>query len=436
MNSTETDQFAHAYMLARKSQPAEPAWLAELRDEGIENFRALGLPTVKHEEWRWTNLKRLVDVAFAPAADVPVTEAELAPYLIDGADRIRLVFVNGRYAENLCKTPPMQDDLVIQPISRVLTSSEGLHIKLGRYAEQANPFVALNTALFADGAYIRAGNSLSLELPIHIIHVSTAAAEPAVVSPRTLILAGEGAEIRVIETFVGLGTGVRLVNAVSEIVAKGNAKIRHIKLLRESNDTTHIGWKEVRIERDAEVVSHSVGLDAGLARNEVHAVLSAEGASCTLNGLVLGRGNQHFDNHIVVDHVRPHGTSKQLYRSVVDDKARSVFSGKVIVRPGANGTDAHQTNNNLLLSNDAKVDTKPQLEIYTDDVKCSHGATSGQLDPEAVFFLRARGLDARSARSLLTYAFAKEVIDQIKMDPVRMHLEKLIRERFAGLLGS
>jgi Fe-S cluster assembly protein SufD len=436
MNTTETDQFAHAYTLLRKSQPDEPAWLSELRDEGFENFRALGLPTVKHEEWRWTNLKRIVDVSFSPAPPVEVTEAELAPYLIDGADRIRLVFVNGRFAEKLCKTPPIPDDLVIQPLSRVLTSNEGLQLKLGRYAEQVNPFTALNTALFADGVYIRAGNSLSLELPIHIIHVSTEAAEPVVVSPRALILAGNGAEIRVIESFVGLGTGVRLVNAVSEIVAKGNAKIRHIKLLRETGDTTHIGWNEVRVERDAEVVAHSISLEAGLARNDVHAVLSAEGASCTLNGLVLGRGSQHFDNHIVVDHVRPHGTSNQLYRSVVDDKSRSVFSGKVIVRPGANGTDAHQTNNNLLLSSEAKVDTKPQLEIYTDDVKCSHGATSGQLDPEAVFFLRARGLDERSARSLLTYAFAKEVVDQIRMDPVRNQLEKLITERFSGLLGS
>ncbi|MBZ0135297.1 MAG: Fe-S cluster assembly protein SufD [Planctomycetes bacterium] len=436
MTTRTQNRFAHTYTLLRKALPDEPGWLSELRDEAFENFKALGLPTVKHEEWRWTNLKRIADTDFVPAELAEVSEAQLAKYLIEDADEIRLVFVNGHFADKLSKLPTIPDGLVIEPISRVLGSDEGLQVKLGRFAEPTQPFTALNTALFTDGAYIRAGNSLTIQTPIHVLYVSTDSDAPAVSSPRTLVLAGESSELRVIESFVGHGNSPRLVNSVTEIVAKGNAAVRHVKLLRESDGTSHLGWTELNVERDANVSSHSINLDAGLARNDVHAVLAAEGANCSLNGLVLGRDRQHFDNHIVVDHVRPHGTSSQLYRAVVDDKSRSVFAGKVIVRQGAHGTDAQQQNNNLLLSNDAKVDTKPQLEIYTDDVKCSHGATSGQLNPEAIFFLRCRGLDETHARNLLTYAFANNVIEHIKIDPVRLALEKLLTERFAGLLGG
>jgi Fe-S cluster assembly protein SufD len=238
-----------------------------------------------------------------------------------------------------------------------------------------------------------------------------------------------------IESFVGLREGGRFVNGVSEIALHQNAHVRHIRLLRETAATTHIGWNEVRQDRDSSYVGHSVSLGAKLARNNVNVMLTGEGADCTLNGLVLGQQTQHFDNHVVVDHVRPRCTSRQLYRSVVDDKARSAFSGKVIVRPGAAGTDANQQNNNLLLSDDARVDTKPQLEIYCDDVKCSHGATSGQLDAAAMFFLRSRGLDYKQARNVLTYAFANDVVERIKIDPAREHLEELMRQRFQGLLG-
>lgn len=436
MTTQTQDRFAHTYTLLRKTLPDEPGWVSELRDEAFENFRALGLPTVKHEEWRWTNLKRIADTDFVPGEPAEISEEQLADFLIEGADEIRLVFVNGHFADKLSKLPEIPDGLVIQPISRVLDSDEGLQVKLARFAEPAQPFTALNTALFTDGAYIRAGNSLTIETPIHVLHLSTDSDTPSASSPRTLLLAGESSELRVVESFAGLGNKPRFVNAVTEIVAKGNAQVRHVKLLRESAGTSQFAWNEINVERNANVTSHSINLDAGLARNDVHAVLAAEGAHCNLNGLVLGRDSQHFDNHIVVDHVRPHGSSNQLYRAVVDDKSRSVFAGKVIVRQGANGADAQQQNNNLLLSDNAKVDTKPQLEIYTDDVKCSHGATSGQLDPEAIFFLRCRGLDETHARNLLTYAFANDVIEHIRIDPVRLALEKIMTERFAGLLGG
>ena len=437
MNMTQTeDQFTHAYATLRKALPQEPGWVSELREEAFENFRALGLPTIKHEEWRWTNIKRIASTDWVPAGPARISEDDLRPWLIKDADEIRLVFVNGHFAETLSKIPPLPEGLVVQPISRVLESDEALQLKLARYAAHTNPFTALNTAMFTDGAYIRAGNSLTIETPVHVLYVSTDVEQLQASSPRTLVFAGESADLRVVESFVGLGSSPRFVNSVSEIVAKGNARIRHVKLLRETDSTSHVGWNEVNVERDANVRSHAICLGAGLARNDVHAVLAAEGSHCDLNGLVLGRGSQHFDNHVVADHVRPHASSNQLYRAVVDDKSRSVFAGKIIVRPGADGTDAHQNSNNLLLSDDAKVDTKPQLEIYTDDVKCSHGATSGQLDKDGIFFLRTRGLDEQAARNLLTYAFANDVIEHIEIDAVRVALETIMTERFAELLGG
>ena len=413
----------------------EPDWLAELRRDAAYSFVALGLPTIKHEEWRWTNLKAL-NTDFTPAPAAEVTEADLASYLIPEADDIRLVFVNGHLADKLTRLPRVPKDLVIEPLSRVLATSERLDLKLSRHTPQAEAFTALNTAMFTDGAYIRVGNALNFETPIHILYVSTETASPVVSTPRSLILAGENATFRVIESYVGLGNSPRFVNALTELALKPGAQVRHVKLLRETDATVHIGRHEFHVERDAQLTSHNINLSAKLARNATHAVLASEGAFCNLNGLVLGNGSQHFDHHVEVDHVRPHGRSNQLYRSVVDDKSRSVFSGKIVVRPGANGTDAQQQNNNLLLSDDAKVDTKPQLEIYTDDVKCSHGATSGRLDEESIFFLRARGLDEKAARGLLTFAFANDVIEQIKIDPVREHLEAIMRERLHGLLES
>lgn len=438
MTATKTeDHFAHTYTALRKSLPDEPGWVSELRDEGFENFKALGLPTVKHEEWRWTNVKPIAQGEYEPAPKTEISEDDLAPYLVEGADEIRLVFVNGHFDEKLSKTPRIPEGLVIQPIMRVEGSDEGIELKLARFADhQAQAFTALNTATFRDGAYIRASRGLTVETPIHVLYVSTDSDKPTMSAPRTLILAGETAELMVIESYVGLGEAPRFVNSVTEVVAKQSAQVKHVKLLHETDATNHVGWNEFRVDRDANVSAHCINLGAGLARNDIHASLIEEGAHITLNGLVLGHGKQHFDNHLEIDHIRPHCTSNQLYRSVVDDKSRSVFSGKVIVRQGADGTVAEQQNNNLLLSDTAKVDTKPQLEIYADDVKCAHGATSGQLDPEAVFFLRTRGLNEKAARNILTYAFANDIIEHISIDPVRLKLEDIMTQRFAGLLGG
>ncbi|MBK8205254.1 MAG: Fe-S cluster assembly protein SufD [Planctomycetes bacterium] len=414
-------------------QSAEPAWLSELRQDAADSFAALDVPTIRHEDWRYTNLKPLLALKLAAAAPARITPDDLKPWLIEGADEIRLVFVNGFYDSTLSRIPALPQGVLIAPISQLLGEEEGLPSKLARYADHhAQPFTALNTALFTDGAYIRAGQNAVLETPVHVLYVSTGG---QINAPRTLVLAGEHAGLRLVESFVGLSGDVRFVNTVSEVMLAAGANVRHAKLLRDTA-ATHIGWNEVRQDRDSTYTHHSISLDAQLARHNVNVMLAGEGATCTLNGLVLGNDTQHIDNHLIMDHMRPRCTSNQLYRSVVDGKSHSVFSGKVIVRPGAAGTDAKQQNNNLLLSDDARAETKPQLEIYCDEVKCAHGATSGQLDPDAVFFLRSRGLDTRQARNLLTYAFANDVVEHIKMDAVRQHLEEVMHERFHGLLGE
>lgn len=430
----QTENPLQALIDAHTASKAEPAWLSELRADAADSFAALGVPTVRHEEWRYTSLKSLLALKLAPAAHAAVLEADLKPYFIAGADDIRLVFVNGHFDAALSKLPTLPQGLLVAPLSsQFRTDDEGLPSKLARYADHhAQPFTALNMALFSDGAYIRAGRDAQLETPVHVLYVATA---PQATAPRTLLLAGENAGLTLIESFVGLGKAAGFCDAVSEIVLQQGAHVQHTRLLRDGV-AYHIGWNEVRQDRDSNYTHNSISLQAQLARNDVNVMLTGEGANCTLHGLVLGAGSAHVDNHIVVDHVRPRCVSKQLYRSVVDEKARSVFSGKVIVRPGAAGTDAQQQNNNLLLSDDARADTKPQLEIYCDDVKCSHGATSGQLDAAAVFFLRSRGLDVQQARNVLTYAFANEIIEQVTIEPVRSHLEGVMRQRFHGLLGD
>jgi Fe-S cluster assembly protein SufD len=414
----------------------EPEWLTGVRKDAAESLSELGFPTIRHEEWRWTNLKPLLAHTYVPAAPAELSEDDIRAHLIEGADEIRLVFVNGRFSKALSRLPELEDGLLVAPMANMLDDEEGLSSKLARYADHhAEPFVALNTALFTDGAYIRAGRDAVLNQPVHVLHVSSADDHTPLVAPRLLVQAGEHASLQVIESFVGLGESPRFIDSVAEVALAPGAKVRHAKILHEADNAFHIGWNEVRVDRDAEYHHDNINLQAALSRTNLNVMLTGEGAHADLKGLVLGRGSAHFDNHLLMEHVRPHCTSNQLYRSVVDDKSRSVFSGKIVVRPGALGTDAQQQNNNLLLSDDARVDTKPQLEIYADDVKCSHGATSGQLDQDAVFFMRTRGMDEQQARDVLTYAFANDVIEQVAIEAAQEHLQQAVRQRFQGLLG-
>ena len=301
-------------------------------------------------------------------------------------------------------------------------------------------FSALNTAFLEDGAYVHVARSTILEAPIHLLFVSTAHAEPIVTHPRNLIVAGENSQVTVIEEYISLGAGASqgsaaLCNTATELVAADHSVVSHFMIEREDVQTFNVSTLRIQQGRAANVSSHSVLAGGGIVRNNVHPVLAGEGGECLINGLFVGSGRQHLDNYMLVEHASPHCASRQFYNGILAERAHGVFHGRIIVHKDAQKTDAKQTNRNLLLSDTAQIDTKPQLEIYADDVKCTHGATIGQIEESALFYLRSRGIDEASARRLLLVAFASECLERMKEGPARTHVEKLINESLRPLAG-
>jgi Fe-S cluster assembly protein SufD len=300
-----------------------------------------------------------------------------------------------------------------------------LETHLARYAtSDLTPFVALNTAFLGEGAFVSLPRNAVVENTIHLLFVSTESATPTASHPRTLILAGENSQATLIETYVGTEGATYLTNAVTEIVLEANAHLDHVKVQQESLSAYHVAYQKTQMGRSSVFRSHSIVLGGAIARNDANAFLGGEGGECTLNGLTLGQGKQLLDNHTAIDHAVPHCNSHELYKSILNDQARGVFNGKIFVQKDAQKTDAKQTNQTLLLSKAAQINTKPQLEIFADDVKCTHGATIGQLQEEPLFYLRSRGIGLEEARSLLTYAFASEVLDGIRVEAVREQAHK------------
>jgi Fe-S cluster assembly protein SufD len=294
------------------------------------------------------------------------------------------------------------------------------------------PFAALNTAFVRDGAFVRVARGTVVERPLHLVFVSSAAAGPVVSYPRNLVLAGAGSQLAVVESYVGLEREVYFTDAVTEIALEDGAVVEHVKLQAESDKAFYFATLQARQARASQLVSHSFSLGGALVRNDLDTVFVEEGGECALNGLYLAAGRQHVDNHTAIDHARPHCTSRELYKGVLAGRARAVFNGKIVVRPDAQKTNARQTNRNLVLSDDTSVNSKPQLEIFANDVKCAHGATVGQVDKEALFYLRSRGLAAEVARDLLVYAFASELLDEIRTPAVREHLAARLAARLPG----
>jgi Fe-S cluster assembly protein SufD len=407
-------------------------WLCDLRKEGFARFAELGFPTTRDEEWKYTDVSPVAKLAFRPVLEPSpdgVTEAVLRPFRLAGA-AARLVFVNGWFAPDLSSVDGLPAGAVAGSLAAALRAGgEDVASYLGRFApHRDHAFAALNTAFLTDGGTI-------LAEPIHLLFVSTAAGPPdgpPLASPRNLLLAGTGSQLAVVESYVGLGHGVYLTNAVTEILVKDGAVVDHVKIQNESEKAFHFATVQVQQGRASQFVSHSFSLGGALTRNDLNAVFTEEGGECTLNGLYLAGGHQLVDNHTFIDHARPHGTSRQLYKGVLDGKARAVFNGKIVVRPDAQKTDARQTNRNLVLSEGATVDSKPQLEIFANDVKCAHGATVGQVDKEALFYLRSRGLTLATARHLLTYAFAGEILEDIRVRPAREYVAGLLAARLPG----
>lgn len=437
MSGVESHLALHA-RFAGSRRPDEPAWLPTLRKAALARFTELGFPTQRSESWRYTNVTRIAQTDFHLARDASrrPTRDELEALAFPVFACSLYVFVNGRFAPELSSPRSPAQGIRVESLADVLLRSPGcVEPHLARHADfEEQAFVALNSAFLDDGAFVQIPAHAEAAGPIHVVHLSIPGPEPLVSHPRTLIVVERGSRAAVLEDYVSLGTGTLFTNAVSEIVVGEGAHLEHVKLQREGDAVLHVGALHLRQDRDSRLVSHSISLGAALARHDIVAALDAEGADCTLNGLYAAADGQHVDHQTTLDHARPRGTSRELYKGVLAGSARGVFNGRVIVRADAQHTDSRQTNKNLLLSRDAEVNSKPQLEIAADDVKCSHGSSIGSLDEDALFYLRARGLAEPEARVLLTRAFASEVVNHIGILPLRPCIEELLVERLADAL--
>lgn len=435
----EQDVFVSAYReFERKLGRTEPAWLRRARESAMEHFAERGIPTTSDEEWRFTNVSPLARIPFqaaaAPDASAIPTVADLDSVLWVGSPH--LVFVNGFYSEALSSSEALPQGVTVGTLSSVL-GERWLEEHFARYADpRSSAFAALNTAAWQDGAYVRIAKGTVVEKPIHLLFITSSGETPILTHPRTLILAEREAQAAFIESYFGWGHGIGFSNAVTEVAVGESAVIDYYRMQVENEQSYHISRLQVYQERSASFAATSISLGARLSRNDAVAVLDGEGADCTLNGLYLGRGEQHIDNHTTIDHARPHGTSHQFYKGILDDRSAAVFNGKIVVRQDAQKTDAIQKNRNLLLSENATINTAPQLEIFADDVKCTHGATIGQIDAEALFYLRSRGIALKEARALLTYAFAADILERIRLTPIRECLDGVLHARLAASGGE
>jgi Fe-S cluster assembly protein SufD len=427
-NDTTKETYLDTMGAAEKELAGAPSWLRELRRGGAARFAEVGFPTTREEAWKYTDVTPIVQAGFKPAARGVngVDPARLEGFWFENLPSHRLVFVNGHYSEKLSTPGAWPKGVTVMGLAEALRDqAHRLEPYLGHYVpEKIHGFAALNTALFTDGAYIHLGRGARLAKPIHLLYVSAGTADPLLSQPRNLVVAEADSQAVLIENYVAIGESAYFTNALTEVVVGPHAMIEHYRLQEEDTKAYHIGGLHAHLDRDGRFTAHGIDLGGRLVRNDLRSVLDAAGAECHLNGLYVIGGRQHVDNHTHIDHAKPRGTSREFYKGVLDGRSRAVFHGRVVVHPDAQHTDAQQVNNNLLLSRDAEADTKPQLEIYADDVKCAHGATVGQLDPDALFYLRSRAVDEAAARDLLTYAFARDVLSRLRLEPVRSQLER------------
>jgi Fe-S cluster assembly protein SufD len=422
----------------------QPKWLAPLRKAGLASFADQGFPKLSDEDWRFTNVAPIAKLNFQLAKEVSVNGAESK--LIDESaftklSGHRLVFVNGFFSAKLSSIKPVSGGVRIENLSAALSKDSALIEKhLGKFAHTAkNTFAALNQAFFTDGAFIFVPQGVEVAEPVQLIYISSATQNGETILPRNLVIAEANTKLTVVESYISTGDVAYFTNAVTEILAGDNAAVEHIKLQDEAPDAFHIATIAGEFGRASNVTVHSFALGAKLSRTNIRTKLAGEGLECILNGLYLTRGEQLADHHMIVEHAQPHCASHEYFNGILDDKSKGVFHGRIYVHPIAQKTDAKQTNKNLLLSDDATADTKPQLEIYADDVKCTHGATIGQLNDESIFYLRSRGIDTASAKRMLVHAFAGEIIERIKCEPAREVIDKLVWDRLEAnphLLGK
>jgi Fe-S cluster assembly protein SufD len=416
----------------QRVEAKSPAWLNSLRRAGNAHFSELGFPTTEDEEWRFTNIRPIAELQpQAAPSNVRLSKADVAKFDYGELRARRLVFVDGRYHPELSE-PGISAGVSVLNLETAIQADESfLTQHLARYARyDDNAFAALNTSMIEDGAVIRIPTGHIEKEPVFLLFISTGRLAGAVTNPRILVVAHERSEAKIIEKYVTLGDQPHLTNVVTELVLDEGARVEHCKLQDEGLNAFHVATIQGYQKRNSHLLTHSISLGGAITRNNVIPVLDAEGCECIMNGLYLGRDTQLVDHHTAIHHAKPNCNSHEFYHGILDGKSQGVFNGKIFVRPDAQKTDAKQTNRNLLLSDEATIHTKPQLEIFADDVKCTHGATVGQLEDEHIFYLRARGIGLEMARRMLVHAFASDIVNRISMEEVRAELDDLFFERF------
>jgi Fe-S cluster assembly protein SufD len=417
---------------------SRPSWLERLQRTAFERFEEIGFPSVRDEEWKYTNVAPLSKINFNPNGATSSAIPDVTQFANTEANKSQLIFVNGILRQDLSDLSAVAADVVLLDLAAAVNDekyAEIVRAQLGRTADHvSNGFVALNTALLNTGAFLYLPKKKNIETPIHLLFLTDSSQENLITSPRVLVVAEESSSATLIESYASARDEIYFTNAVVEVVMNENARLEHYKVQRDGHGAFHIATTAVTLARNSCYNTTTITLGAQLSRHDIRVSLDDEGAECSVDGLYIVSTGQHTDTHSVIDHRKPHCTSRQLYKGILDGKSRAVFNGKIFVRLDAQKTDAMQTNKNLLLSNEARVDTKPQLEILADDVKCAHGAAVGQLDEDELFYLATRGIHHDLAKNLLTYGFAEEVIGKIKVDSIRAQLDEAVLNRLNARL--
>jgi Fe-S cluster assembly protein SufD len=429
--AVQPDNLAAAFEAFRREAVFGAGGFGALREAAFARFLAAGFPTTKQEEWRHTNIAPIAQTEFSRAPKGEVARAAIEPFLFTAEIPHRVVLVNGRWSAGLSSVVGLPSGVTVRSLREAIAAGDAdVHAALAD-APPHTPFVDLNTALLEDGVVVTIGAGIVLEAPLHIVSITTATPRPAIVCPRILIKAGEQAQAFIVESYAGVSSVVAFTNSVTTVDVGASALVDHVKLQREQASTFHLGAMFARVGRAGVFRSHAVTLGGRISRNDIVSTLAGEGGECTLDGLYVADGDTLVDTHTTIDHAMPHCPSHELYKGILTGKARAVFNGKIIVRQDAQKTNAKQTNKALLLSEEAQINTKPQLEIFADDVKCTHGAAIGQLDEDAMFYMQARGIAAVDARNLLIHAFAGEVLDGVREEVVRERAMRLLEDKLS-----
>ncbi|MEZ0607722.1 Fe-S cluster assembly protein SufD [Fibrella sp. WM1] len=438
MNSQQYTSFKDQLVAAfregeERMNGASKSAFHQIRRSALQTFETLGFPTIRHEEWKYSNVKAMVGQTYTFDNGAALTADELGTLQIPNLEGNILYFVNGHYRPDLSQIVSPATHLQIRSFAEALqTDAETIGLHFSRYADfQDSAFTALNTAFAYDGVFIRVPDNKVVEEPVILRFITDVRTQSVAVQPRNLIVIGRNADVKIAESYRTIGDKAAFTNIVTEVVVAADARVEHYRVQNDSQQTNHICRTQVSQADNSHYYNATITLNGGFVRNDLNIVLNGEHCEAFMYGLYMPNGTQHIDNHTLVDHAMPNSYSNELYKGILNDRGTGVFNGKIYVRPDAQKTNAYQSCKNVVLSPEASMNTKPQLEIYADDVKCSHGTTTGKLNEEALFYLQSRGIPKEAARTLLLYAFAEEVVRNIKIKPIREYLEGVVAEKLA-----